>query len=403
MDIMLPPMEHFKLVADFASELYQVDITALPTPDHIREFCVRHTFQLSQQEVDAARMGRLIAGVPHETIFHMIDSFRLHKVLFFLEDIPVVLGPFCPLIFSRREAAIILAENSIPEVPPMEYLSYAAAYPSLPEKTAVGIVRAMLHSLYPSEDDRPVESITAQTIEAERLREDKERRDNYALRLEHRHTYEKRFREHIVNGNQRAALEELAKMERDVSYLKRIGNTLENEKIGAAITRTTARLAAMDGGLPGIVAHKISSQNTQDIIAARTVDEIAKAKEHMVRAYCTAVRKFKNEGYSVFVQSVLYEMEHGCASDLSLDAIARELAVSKNHLINRFRTEVGETPMQYLTNLRLKRAALLLTEHNLSVQDIAAAVGIPDANYFTKLFKRTYGKTPLKYRKDHSL
>lgn len=403
MNIMLPPMDHFELLTNFASELYHVDITDLSTLDHIREFCVRHTFPPSQYKSAAERMVRIIASAPHETILHMTDSFRLHKLLFFLEDIPVVLGPFCPLLFSRCEAEIILAENSIAEIPAMEYLSYTASYPSLSEKSAIGIVRAILHSLYPSEDDRPVESIAAKTIEAEKLREDRERRDNYALRLEHRHACEKRFREHIVNGNQRAALEELAKMERDVKYLKRVGNTLENEKIGSAITRTTARLAAMDGGLPGIVAHKISSQNTRDIMSARTVDEIASAKEHMVRAYCTAVRKFKNEGYSVFVQSVLYEMEHSYATDLSLDAIARELAVSKNHLINRFRTEVGETPMQYLTNLRLKHAALLLAEHDLSVQDIAAAVGIPDANYFTKLFKRTYGKTPLKYRKDHSL
>lgn len=282
----------------------------------------------------------------------------------------------------------------------MEYLSYIASYPSLPEKPAVRIVRAILHSLYPNEDDRPVKNIAAKTIEAEKLREDAERRANYALRLAHRHACEKHFREHIVNGNQRLALEELARMEQDVSYLKRVGNTLEDEKIGAAITRTTARLAAMDGGLPGIIAHKISSENTRDTLAARTVDEIAKAKEQMVRTYCTAVRKFKNESYSVFVQSVLYEMEHGYASDLSLDSIAHELAVSKNHLINRFRDEVGETPMQYLTSLRLKNAASLLAECDLSIQDVASAVGIPNANYFTKLFKRAYGKTPLKYRKD---
>lgn len=403
MNVSLPPMEHFELIAGFVKELYQVELTALPTQGDIQEFCVRHAFQPSESKAAAASMVRLIVDTPHEIVLHMTDGFRLHRMLFFIETVPVILGPFCPLLFSQREAEIILTENGLAGVPAVEYLSYTASYPSLPEKAAVRIVRAILHSLYPSEDDRPVENIAAKTIEAEKLREDGERRTNYALRLAHRHACEKHFREHIVNGNQRLALEELARMERDVSYLKRVGNTLENEKIGAAITRTTARLAAMDGGLPGIIAHKISSENTKDTLAARTVDEIARAKEQMVRTYCTAVRKFKSERYSVFVQSVLYEMEHGYASDLSLDSIAHELAVSKNHLINRFRAEVGETPMQYLTNLRLKNAVSLLAECDLSIQDIANAVGIPDANYFTKLFKRAYGETPLKYRKSRSL
>lgn len=48
------------------------------------------------------------------------------------------------------------------------------------------------------------------------------------------------------------------------------------------------------------------------------------------------------------------------------------------------------TPIQYLTEFRLKRAAMLLAEHTLSIQNIANAVGIPDSNYFTKLFKKVF-------------
>lgn len=403
MSIRLSPMEHLNLVADFVRELHHVDIAVLRRPDAVEEFCIRHVFQPSQGKAAAGNLSQLIADTPYQTILHIVDDFRLHKLLFFVENIPVILGPFCPLVFSQREAGIILEENSMTGTPAMECLSYVSSYPFLPKKSAVNIVRTILHSVYPGEDDRPVKSITAKTVEAETYRKDRARRDHYAIRLEHRHACEKRFREYIVDGNQRAALAELTKMEKDVSYLKRIGSTLENEKIGAAITRTTARLAAMDGGLPSVAADEISNQNTKETMAARTVDEIARAKEHMIRAYCIAVRKYRNESYSVFVQSVLYGIEHNYASDLNLNDIARELAVSKNHLINRFRKEVSVTPMQYLINLRLKHAASLLTECDLRVQDVSSAVGIPDANYFTKLFKRAYGKTPIRYRKDHTL
>lgn len=92
-------------------------------------------------------------------------------------------------------------------------------------------------------------------------------------------------------------------------------------------------------------------------------------------------------------------MENKFHQDISLSDLANELAVSKNYLIKRFKAEDGMTPIQYLTKFRLKRAAMLLAEHTLSIQDIADVVGIPDSNYFTKLFKKSFHMTPQQYRK----
>ena len=99
------------------------------------------------------------------------------------------------------------------------------------------------------------------------------------------------------------------------------------------------------------------------------------------------------------MQGIFYAIEHKFHDDISICSLADELAISKNYLIKRFKAETGQTPGQYLTQYRLKRAAMLLAEHELSVQDIANAVGIPDANYFTKLFKKYYHMTPIQYRK----
>ncbi len=48
-------------------------------------------------------------------------------------------------------------------------------------------------------------------------------------------------------------------------------------------------------------------------------------------------------------------------------------------------------------------AARRLAESDAPVSEIAAGVGILDANYFIKLFKKAYGQTPLAWRKDHRL
>ena len=60
---------------------------------------------------------------------------------------------------------------------------------------------------------------------------------------------------------------------------------------------------------------------------------------------------------------------------------------------------MGETYTDYLHKKRLKKAAELLLETELSVGEVVKAVGYENENYFRKLFKERYGKKPLQYRK----
>ena len=59
------------------------------------------------------------------------------------------------------------------------------------------------------------------------------------------------------------------------------------------------------------------------------------------------------------------------------------------------------TPNVYLRQHRLKQAARILAATDQPVQEVASAVGIPDANYMIKLFKAQYGDTPTEYRRKY--
>ncbi len=396
----LAPLQHFHLLSCLLQDLHHVQFTALETDTGCADFCRQHFFHPMQKEFTSAGLSKLIQLTDSNTVIHAADYFRIHIILFRIEETAVIMGPFCPLLFSQKDARILLSEHGLPLGNDMDFLSYASTYPFLTEQLAQNIVHAILHSIYPADDNRTIIPIDLKSVRtADEETKQMDARANYALLLEKRYSYEQRFRKDIMTGNKRAALLNLANMEQDVSYLKRIGSTLENEKIGAAITRTTARLAAIDGGLPGIIADQISNQNTKDTLAAKTVDEILNAKQNMICSYCTAIRAARTKSYSVLVQGIFYAIEHKFHDDISICSLADELAISKNYLIKRFKAETGQTPGQYLTQYRLKRAAMLLAEHELSVQDIANAVGIPDANYFTKLFKKYYHMTPIQYRK----
>ena len=119
----------------------------------------------------------------------------------------------------------------------------------------------------------------------------------------------------------------------------------------------------------------------------------------MIREFCLAIQNCKNNQQNALVQSIFYYLEHNYYKDITLDTLSDELNISKNHIITSFRKETNMTPMAYLRKIRLQQASILLSGTNLSVQEISMSVGIPDSNYFIKLFKKEYGTTPYSYRK----
>jgi len=83
----------------------------------------------------------------------------------------------------------------------------------------------------------------------------------------------------------------------------------------------------------------------------------------------------------------------------SLPQLAKLAALSVSQFSFVFRRHFDTSPIDYLLNLRLQRALYYLSDHNLNMTDISTRVGFNDSLYFSKQFKRRYGKSPLQYRK----
>lgn len=83
---------------------------------------------------------------------------------------------------------------------------------------------------------------------------------------------------------------------------------------------------------------------------------------------------------------------------ISLESLAQKFDLSVRTFNRRFRSASGNTPLQYLQEVRLDQAKALLKKSNLSVSEIAYSVGYHDSSYFTSLFKRINAVTPNEYR-----
>ena len=87
-------------------------------------------------------------------------------------------------------------------------------------------------------------------------------------------------------------------------------------------------------------------------------------------------------------------IESRLASDLSLDALAAQAAMSPFHFSRAFKKATGESPLQFVISRRLARAKVLLKTTKLPVAEIAHRVGYEDVSRFGRHFKRAFAATP---------
>lgn len=76
-------------------------------------------------------------------------------------------------------------------------------------------------------------------------------------------------------------------------------------------------------------------------------------------------------------------------SDFNIDVLCSPLNMSRTSFYNKIKALTGEAPADYVRSLKLQKAADLLSEDKLNINEIAEATGFSDAKYFREVFKNT--------------
>jgi transcriptional regulator GlxA family with amidase domain len=100
------------------------------------------------------------------------------------------------------------------------------------------------------------------------------------------------------------------------------------------------------------------------------------------------------------IELIIGLMRHNLRRKLSPDKFATLVGLSPSRLHYLFKAEIGMSPSRYLRSLRLERARYLLNSTHSSVKQVMIKVGVTDRSHFEREFKRLYGVTPSRYRKD---
>ena len=190
-----------------------------------------------------------------------------------------------------------------------------------------------------------------------------------------------------------------------VELCKKIRNDLAVSHIPVILlTAKTGEEAEIEGLSSGADAY-VNKPFSQKILRSR-VNVLIENRKKLIKKYSLSI----DENLTVLASNdidkgFLEKFEKVLAkqfsySDLSVEELASEMAVSVSGFYTKVKSITGSSPVEFVRTYRLKRAAQLLKSTNLSVTEISEKTGFGTQKYFSNSFKKHFGVTPLTYRKE---
>ncbi len=215
--------------------------------------------------------------------------------------------------------------------------------------------------------------------------------------MEKRYTFENEMMRAVSLGQPHRATRILEVLT-ELSFEKRLADSLRNCKNYCIIMNTLLRKAAENGGVHPLYINDMSSDYAVKIEQLAKTEDVSELMYDMFHSYCRLVRKHSMKKYSATVQRVIAIIDSDLSANLSLSSLAKTLNITPGYLSTIFKKETKKNLTEYIIGERIQLAQYLIGTTRLQIQTIALHCGIMDVQYFSKVFKRYVGKTPKEYR-----
>lgn len=144
--------------------------------------------------------------------------------------------------------------------------------------------------------------------------------------------------------------------------------------------------------------------NEQQLLSRLTAcTDVEELEEYVIQvlmgimdSICAKVPSARNK---IVLESIDY-IEKFYMEDISLLTLSEHVHMNHIYISRLIKRETGETFLDILTNIRMKKASELLSNSDYKTYEISYKVGIKDSGYFSQVFKKYYGVTPSEYREN---
>lgn len=216
--------------------------------------------------------------------------------------------------------------------------------------------------------------------------------------VEELYAHEEKLMKYIEDGNAEKAFCEAQFFVRS-NMDQRIPNRLMSHRSLLFSSNTLYRKAAQNAGIHPIYLDEISQRFAKILATCTTHQQLDNVYHDMIIEYCALCRTHSTQQYSPNMRKIIHFISLNLSEDITLNSIAEAVNFSPSYISRKFKEEVGLTLPKYVSDQRIKVAKNLLETTSMSVREISLYIGIPDWNYFTKLFKKNIGVTPSEYKK----
>ena len=355
----------------------------------------------------SAYISENLHKIKGKNIYYFQDWFSLSYILLLLpdrEDKYFFIGPFLDHFVSEEE---MLQNAHLLPLPAGKLSKLKAFYQSIPVITEkhylVTLLSAFGEAVWGSASEFELTNLNFSEIHfptpvySDDM--DSEGRDLSVLmqHMEMRYRYENELM-HLVSKGLVYRAENMLSLFSEYTIEQRAQDRVRDFKNYAIICNTLLRKAAESGGVHPFEINRISTDYAHLIENSLTEHKVKSAMLQMLRSYCRAVRKQRMRSYSLPIQKAIVFIESNLSGTLTLKTIAGEQNLNPSYLSDLFHRETGQTIVQFITEKRLDIASKLLEDTRLSIQSVAQMCGINDVNYFSKLFKKAYGISPIKHK-----
>lgn len=346
------------------------------------------------------------------TIFLIIDDFFSNYILLQLPDTPdnkyLIIGPYTGQNFSKNEFLNAIEKYQVPATLCDILFEY---YSTIPVVTDIQSIYVLINTfgeiIWNGENNfthKTFQHSFAQsylgTIPEHILTDISTSKDvSYRMQLlEERYETENQFLKYVSLGNYTKALATLNGISEFIMEYRTTAR-IRDYKNYAIILNTLLRKAAEQGIVHPIHIDNLSSAFAKKIEEIQTLEQGTHLYKEMLRKYCLLVKKYSTKEYSFFIQKVIARIEADFTADQSLKTHAELLNINPSYLSSLFKKETGMTLTEFVNQRRIEHSIFLLNATNMQIQTVALNCGIPDINYFTRLFKKHVGKTPSEYKR----
>lgn len=191
----------------------------------------------------------------------------------------------------------------------------------------------------------------------------------------------------------------IASLQNHGSSLFAEGKPIRSNKNAAIILTSQCAHAAMDGGVVIRTAKEMEAAFIRQIEESNTYTELINLVRKMMESFSAGVKESRtNHTLSPEIRLCCDYIKKHRERPLHLQELAAEVGYTEYYLSRKFQKEMGIKLLDYIRQVRLDYAKIMLSTTNLSVQEISEKLQFGTRSYFTRRFKEYIGLSPAEFR-----